>query len=112
MCEASYSLHQVSHKTPFPSQQLEGMLSCPTPQTKPVAEIIMIQPVNGPFQKVEMVSLRVEYPLLTRCSTTETVEGTALALESIDDVERSDSLTLGVLGVGDSVANDSLQEGL
>jgi hypothetical protein len=44
--------------------------------------------------------------------TTEAVEGTALALESIDDVEGGDSLALGVLGVGDGIANDALEEGL
>ena len=44
--------------------------------------------------------------------TTETVEGTALALESVDDVEGGDGLALGVLSVGDSVADDTLKEGL
>lgn len=44
--------------------------------------------------------------------TTETVEGTALALESVDDVERGDGLALGVLGVGDGVTDDTLEEGL
>lgn len=43
---------------------------------------------------------------------TETVEGTALALESVDNVERGDGLTLSVLGVGDGVTDDGLQEGL
>jgi hypothetical protein len=44
--------------------------------------------------------------------TTETVEGTALALQSVDNVERGDSLALGVLSVGDSITNDALEEGL
>ena len=44
--------------------------------------------------------------------TTETVQGTALALEGIDHVEGGDSLTLGVLGVGDGVTDDRLEEGL
>jgi hypothetical protein len=44
--------------------------------------------------------------------TTETVEGTALALEGIDDIEGSDGLALGVLGVGDGVADNRLKEGL
>ena len=43
---------------------------------------------------------------------TETVEGTALALKSVDDVEGSDGLALGVLGVGDGVTDDGLKEGL
>ena len=46
------------------------------------------------------------------CLATETVEGTALALESVDDVEGSDGLALGVLGVGDGVTDDTLKEGL
>jgi hypothetical protein len=44
--------------------------------------------------------------------TTETVEGAALALEGVDNVERRDSLALGVLGVGDGVTDDTLKEGL
>lgn len=44
--------------------------------------------------------------------TTETVEGTALALERVDNVERGDGLALGVLSVGDSIADDALKEGL
>jgi hypothetical protein len=46
------------------------------------------------------------------CLTTETIEGTSLALESVDYVEGGDSLALGVLSVGDSVADDTLEEGL
>ena len=42
----------------------------------------------------------------------ETVEGAALPLEGVDDVERRDRLALGVLGVGDGVADDTLEEGL
>ena len=37
---------------------------------------------------------------------------TALALESVDNVKRSDSLALGVLSVGDGVTDDTLEEGL
>jgi hypothetical protein len=44
--------------------------------------------------------------------TTETVQGAALSLQSIDDVERRDGLALGVLGVGDGVTDDTLEEGL
>ena len=44
--------------------------------------------------------------------TTETVERAALALEGVDHVERGDRLTLGVLGVGDGVTDDALEEGL
>jgi hypothetical protein len=44
--------------------------------------------------------------------TTETVEGTALTLEGVDYIERSDSLALGVLSVCDGVTDDTLKEGL
>ena len=44
--------------------------------------------------------------------STETVEGASLALEGIDDIERGDGLALGVLGVGDGVTDDVLEEDL
>lgn len=44
--------------------------------------------------------------------TTETVQGTALALEGVDNVQRSDGLALGVLRVGNGVTDDTLKEGL
>ena len=37
---------------------------------------------------------------------------TALSLESIDDIERCDGLSLGVLSVCDGVTDDTLEEGL
>jgi hypothetical protein len=37
---------------------------------------------------------------------------TALSLERVDNVERGNRLSLGVLGVGDGVANDTLKESL
>ena len=49
---------------------------------------------------------------VTSCLATETVKGAALTLESVDDVEGGDGLALGVLSVGDSVADDTLEEGL
>ena len=44
--------------------------------------------------------------------STETVKGTALALQRVDDIERGDGLALGVLSVGDGIADDALEEGL
>lgn len=44
--------------------------------------------------------------------TTETVQGAALALEGVDDVEGGDGLALGVLGVSNSVTDNALKEGL
>ena len=43
-------------------------------------------------------------------SSAETVEGSALSLERIDDIESSDSLSLGVFSVHNGVANDVLEE--
>ena len=45
-------------------------------------------------------------------SDAETVEGLALALERVDDVLGRDRLALGVLRVGQGVADDDVQEGL
>ena len=42
----------------------------------------------------------------------EAVEGAALALERVHDVERGDGLSLGVLGVGDGITDDVLEEDL
>ena len=44
--------------------------------------------------------------------STESVEGSALSLESVDDVKSGDGLALGVLGVGDRVADDVVEEDL
>jgi hypothetical protein len=46
------------------------------------------------------------------CLTTESVEGAALAFQSIDDVEGCDGLSLGVLSVCDGIADDTFEEGL
>ena len=37
---------------------------------------------------------------------------TALALESVDNIEGGDGLALGVLSVGDGITDDTLEEGL
>ena len=44
--------------------------------------------------------------------TAESVQGTALTLERVDDVHGGDSLALGVLSVRDGVADDVLKEDL
>ena len=44
--------------------------------------------------------------------TTEAVQGAALSLEGIDNVEGGDSLALGVLSVCNCVTNDTLKERL
>ena len=45
-------------------------------------------------------------------ATYETVKSPALALERIDNVQRRNSLALGVLSVRDGITNDTLEEGL
>ncbi|CAL9046856.1 unnamed protein product [Musa banksii] len=45
-------------------------------------------------------------------STAEAVEGAALAFEGVDDVHGGDGLAAGVLGVGDGVADNVLEEDL
>ena len=47
-----------------------------------------------------------------RSLTSESVEGTSLPLQGIDHIHGSDSLPLGVLGIGDSVPDHVLQEHL
>ena len=42
--------------------------------------------------------------------TSESVEGTTLTLQSIDDIHGSDSLPLGMFGIGDSITDDIFQE--
>jgi hypothetical protein len=44
--------------------------------------------------------------------TTETVQGTTLALEGVDNVERGNGLALGVLSIGDGITDDTFEEGL
>ena len=44
--------------------------------------------------------------------TTESVEGSALSFQSVDDIHCGDGLSLGVLGVGDSITDHVLQENL
>ena len=42
--------------------------------------------------------------------STESVQGTSLTFQSVDDVHGGDGLPLGVLGVGDSITDDVLKE--
>ena len=44
--------------------------------------------------------------------TSESVEGTSLPLEGVDNVHGGDGLPLGVFGVGDGVPDDVLKENL
>ena len=44
-------------------------------------------------------------------STTETVKGSSLSLQSVDDIQRSNSLSLCVLSVSNGISDDILKEG-
>ena len=52
------------------------------------------------------------YKVTTDNLSAETVEGLSLTLEGVDDIHGGDSLTAGVLGVGDRVTDDVLKEDL
>ena len=45
-------------------------------------------------------------------STSETIDGSALSLEGIDDIQSSHGFSSGVLGVGHSISDDSFEEAL
>lgn len=44
--------------------------------------------------------------------STESVEGSSLTFQGVDNIEGGDSLSLGVLGVGDGITDDVFQEDL
>ena len=44
------------------------------------------------------------------CLTSETVEGSALSLQGIDDIHGGDGLPLGMLSVGDGITDNVLKE--
>ena len=44
--------------------------------------------------------------------TAKSVQGTALTLQGIDDIHGGNGLSLGVLGVGDGITDDILEENL
>ena len=50
--------------------------------------------------------------LLSRQSTAEPIESTALTLQSIYNVQRGNCLALRVLGVSDGIADDGFKERL
>ena len=66
----------------------------------------MGRPLKGPF------GLLVNRRTVGARLTAEAVQGAALPLESVHHVHGSDGLSLGVLGVGNCVADDVLQENL
>merc|ERR1719234_785397 len=63
------------------------------------------QPSSSP--KLHMQFTRTEVKLSSKA-----VQGPALPLQGINDIHGSDCLPLGMLGVGDSITDDILQENL
>lgn len=61
-------------------------------------------------QHLPHIFIITHYP--TTHLTTETVQSPSLPFEGIDDVERGDGLSLCVLGVGNCISDDALEEGL
>jgi len=71
--------------------------------------------IESPVSMCNLISLQPERKIhntTVLCLTTEPVQSAALSLQSVDNVERRDRLALGVLGVGDGVADDGLEERL
>ena len=50
--------------------------------------------------------------VIAGCLSTESVEGSSLAFQGVDNVESGDSLSLGMLSVGDGITDDVFQEDL
>ena len=63
-------------------------------------------------KKVDWSANRVTAEERKSSLATESVEGTSLALQGVDDIKRSDGLAFGVFRVRDSIANDTLQKRL
>ena len=67
-----------------------------------------IPTMSIPLRKTEQTQQRPQ-PITTNL-TAETVDGAPLTFECVHNIERGDRLPLGVLGVGDSIANDTFKE--
>ena len=87
-----------SHARRFPSRNALNL---------PLDDPLLFPPIQIPTNLV--VFSRVVF--VGVCLATETIQRPALALEGVDDVQRSDGLALGVFGVGDGVADDAFEEG-
>ena len=69
---------------------------------------IYLWPLKRPFEVSALMLTKLSFEDLT----SESVEGTSLPLEGIDDIHSGDSLPLGVFGVGDGITDDVLKEDL
>ncbi len=77
---------------------------------------VMCQLLKGRLQENIVVVIRITRcfwgALVDESLSTEAVQGPALPLEGVHHVEGRHSLAAGVLGVGDSITDDVLQEDL
>uniref|UniRef100_A0A8R7QN50 Uncharacterized protein n=1 Tax=Triticum urartu TaxID=4572 RepID=A0A8R7QN50_TRIUA len=83
-----------------------------TTQTDGTATHELRNETIAPEQQQQQLAESTRWSSSGRRSAAESVEGAALALERVDDVHGGDGLAAGVLGVGDGVADDVLQEDL
>ena len=78
--------------------------------------IYRLQPTSKRFRSRILVALkRADFVFSDdrvdcSCLTAESVQGATLTLQSVDDVHGRDRLALGVLGVGDRIADHVLEE--
>ena len=87
-------------------RELHSFISCPP--TQPPTNACRVHHGNDECRIVDVYVLCRG----TRRLTTETIKGTALSLESIDDIKGGDGLALGMLGISDGITDDAFEEGL
>ena len=61
---------------------------------------------------IQVASVMTRLLAKVKCLTSETVKGSALSLEGIDNIKSSDSFSSGVLSVGHSISDDVLKKNL
>ena len=69
--------------------------------------ILLVDMGSGPEKGLLLMHGAVAVSL-----TSESVQGASLPLQSVDDIHGGDGLPLGVLGVGDGIPDDVLEENL
>ena len=70
-------------------------------------------PLKGPFDGMNpRQSCGPMATVMADDLTSESVKGSSLSFQGIDDIHGGDGLSLGMLGVGDSISDDVFQENL
>ena len=65
---------------------------------------------NKFFKRFVAIKIAVLCPSKQASLTSESVQGTSLSFQGVDDIHSGDGLPLGVLGVCDSITNNIFQE--